>query len=54
MALWLPGAIRYQSFIEPLEWLRREDTEHFRWLAGEKEPLRAQPRDAGSAKSGHE
>ena len=54
MAPWLPGAIRYQSFIEPLEWLRREDTEHFRWLAGEKEPLRAQPRDAGSAKSGHE
>lgn len=48
LASWLPGAIRYQSFIEPLEWLRRQDTEHFRWLTGEKQPLRTQPRDAVS------
>jgi hypothetical protein len=43
MAPWLAGAVRYQSFIEVMEQLRREDTEHFRYLTGEKTPPRAQP-----------
>jgi hypothetical protein len=43
LAPYLPGASRYQSFIEVVERLRREDTQHFRWLTGEMKPVRRPP-----------